>query len=144
MNFKLKTLSPEAVARCLAKAERYRLLNEPGEAQSICLDVLASEPGNQDALATLLLALTERLSRRTFVADAWPSSRGCAATTRGRSRESFQRRAKASVYTDPRLRPLCRLSCRRAGTRPGRSSTWQRDALLRWPCFSSCDPDPDE
>ena len=38
--FDLKTLSPEAVPRALAKAERYRLLNEPGEAQSICLDVL--------------------------------------------------------------------------------------------------------
>ena len=37
MEFQLKTLSPEAVPRALAKAERYRLLNEPGEAESICL-----------------------------------------------------------------------------------------------------------
>ncbi len=35
MKFELKTLSPEAVPRALAKAERYRLLNEPGEAESI-------------------------------------------------------------------------------------------------------------
>ena len=34
MEFQLKTLSPEAVARALAKAERYRLLNEPGEARA--------------------------------------------------------------------------------------------------------------
>ena len=58
--FELKTLSPEAVPRALAKAERYRLLNEPGEAESICLDVLAVEPDNQEALATLLLALTDQ------------------------------------------------------------------------------------
>ena len=38
MMFQLKTLSPEAVPKALAKAERYRLLNEPGEAESICLD----------------------------------------------------------------------------------------------------------
>jgi hypothetical protein len=72
MEFTLKTLSPEAVARSLAKAERYRLLNEPGEAQSICLDVLASEPDNQNALATLLLALTEQfVEDAAFVGEAW-------------------------------------------------------------------------
>ena len=47
-------------ARALAKAERYRLLNEPGEAESICLDVLEVEPDNQEALVTLLLALTDQ------------------------------------------------------------------------------------
>ena len=63
MNFKLKTLSPEAVARCLAKAERYRLLNEPSEAESICLDVLAVDAGNQTARITLLLALTDQFGK---------------------------------------------------------------------------------
>ena len=38
--FELKPLSQEAVARALEKAERYRLLNEPAEAESICEDVL--------------------------------------------------------------------------------------------------------
>ena len=49
-----KTLAMEAVPRALAKAERYRLLNEPGEAQSICLDVIAADPGNQEAVATMI------------------------------------------------------------------------------------------
>jgi len=73
MNFELKTLSPEAVPRALAKAERYRLLNEPGEAESICLDALDAEPGNQEALVTLLLALTEQFQDEaaTAVAEAW-------------------------------------------------------------------------
>jgi hypothetical protein len=60
MEFTLKTLSPEAVARAVGKAERYRLLNEPAEAESICLDALAIEPDNHDALVNLLLALTEQ------------------------------------------------------------------------------------
>jgi hypothetical protein len=58
----LKTLSHEAIARSLEKAERYRLLNEPEEAESICLDVLRVEPGNQYALVTLLLALTDQFA----------------------------------------------------------------------------------
>jgi len=60
MTFELKTLSPDAVPRALAKAERYRLLNEPGEAESICRDALQVDATNQEALATLLLALTEQ------------------------------------------------------------------------------------
>jgi tetratricopeptide (TPR) repeat protein len=62
MTFELKTLSREAVPRALAKAERYRLLNEPGEAESICLDALQVEPDNNEASITLLLALTDQFS----------------------------------------------------------------------------------
>ncbi len=57
--FQPKPISKDAIPSALAKAERYRLLNEPGEAQSICLDVLQIEPANQDALVTLILALTD-------------------------------------------------------------------------------------
>ena len=60
MTFELKTLSPDAVSRALAKAERYRLLNEPVEAESICLDALQIDPENNEARVTLLLALTEQ------------------------------------------------------------------------------------
>jgi hypothetical protein len=59
----LKLLSLEAVPRALEKAERYRLLNEPNEAQSICLDVLAVDPDNQQALTTMILTLTEQFER---------------------------------------------------------------------------------
>jgi hypothetical protein len=58
--FELKSLHPEGINRSLEKAERYRLLNEPQEAESICLDVLAIAPDNQQALSTLLLALTDQ------------------------------------------------------------------------------------
>ena len=58
--FELKSLSPEGITAALEKAERYRLLNEPEQAESICLDVLAIDPDNQQALVTLLLALTDQ------------------------------------------------------------------------------------
>jgi hypothetical protein len=60
--FALKPISHESVAGALAKAERYRLLNEPGEAESICCDILEIEPRNQQALISLLLALTDQIS----------------------------------------------------------------------------------
>jgi hypothetical protein len=56
----LKPLSDDAVDAALSKAERYRFLNEPHEAESICLDVLAIDATNQAARITLLLALTDQ------------------------------------------------------------------------------------
>jgi hypothetical protein len=54
-----KPISRESIPRALAKAERYRLLNEPMQADSICRDVLAVEPESQGALACLILSLTD-------------------------------------------------------------------------------------
>jgi hypothetical protein len=65
----LKKLSREAIPGALEKANRYRLLNEPGEAESICLDVLRADPENQDAIITLVLALTDRFTRGYGVSD---------------------------------------------------------------------------
>jgi hypothetical protein len=61
--FDLKALAPDSIAKALQKVERYRLLNEPAEAESICLDVLRVDPGNQQALVMLLLALTDQFDR---------------------------------------------------------------------------------
>ncbi|MGE3403756.1 MAG: hypothetical protein AB7K63_14270 [Vicinamibacterales bacterium] len=58
--FTLKPLSPTAIPSALAKAERYRLLNEPAEAASICEDILRVEPDHADARVTLILALTDQ------------------------------------------------------------------------------------
>jgi tetratricopeptide (TPR) repeat protein len=57
---RLKPLSRDAIQPALMKAERYRLLNEPAEAESICRDVLDVEPNHQQALVVLLLALTDQ------------------------------------------------------------------------------------
>lgn len=56
----LKKLSAEAVPSALEKAERYRLLNEPWAAESICHDILSVDPANQKALVELVLSLTEQ------------------------------------------------------------------------------------
>jgi hypothetical protein len=56
----LKPIAKESIPRAIEKAERYRLLNEPRQAESICLDVLAIEPAHQQALICLLLALADQ------------------------------------------------------------------------------------
>ncbi len=60
----LKRLSKEAIPAALDKAVRYRLLNDPEQAESICLDVLEVEPDNENALINLLLALTDQFEQR--------------------------------------------------------------------------------
>jgi tetratricopeptide (TPR) repeat protein len=62
MELKLKTISPDGVAEANAKAELYRLLNEPEEAESICQDVLATDPANQLALRLFGLAMTDQFT----------------------------------------------------------------------------------
>ena len=68
--FELKPLSPEAVPAALEKANRYRLLNEPSAAESICLDVLAIEPDNQEAVKNIILAMSDRFGKDYAVGDA--------------------------------------------------------------------------
>ena len=62
MQFQFKPLSGATLLRALERAKKYRLLNEPEQAESICLDVLEIEPENQEALVVLLLALTDEFS----------------------------------------------------------------------------------
>lgn len=71
--FELKPISKESIPRALSKAERYRLLNEPRESESICRDILAVDPANQEALVCLILALTDLFSGvQSKVDDARP------------------------------------------------------------------------
>lgn len=65
--YALRPISRESISGALAKAERYRLLNEPGEAESICLDILAAEPDNEQALISLVLALTDQIPQKPAV-----------------------------------------------------------------------------
>ncbi|MCZ6679898.1 MAG: hypothetical protein O7E52_21910 [Candidatus Poribacteria bacterium] len=60
--FALKPLSKESIPEALEKAERYRLLNEPRSAESICLDILEINPENHQAIVTLLLAITDQFA----------------------------------------------------------------------------------
>ena len=62
MELKLKPISTAGIAEAISKTQLYRNLNEPGEAESICRDILAIEPGNQAALRLLGLAITDQFS----------------------------------------------------------------------------------
>jgi hypothetical protein len=98
--FSLKPLHKDAVDSALAKAERYRLLNEPAEAESICLDILATDPANQQARITLLLALTDRFQEDRSVYQR--AQQTLAALTGAYEREYYagmiaERRAKAQA-----------------------------------------------
>lgn len=121
MNFEFKTLSLEAVPRALAKAERYRLLNEPGEAESICLDALEADADNQEALVTLLLALTDQFddSTATSVAQAWACSK--------RLRSEYDRAYYSGIIWERRAKARLRRGAPNCGPR---SYEWLREAMV--------------
>lgn len=59
-SFDLRPISSATIPAAIEKAERYRLLGHPEEAESICLDVLDVEASNQAGLAVLILAMTDQ------------------------------------------------------------------------------------
>jgi hypothetical protein len=65
--YEVKSITEVAIPRAIGKAERYRLLGEPDEAESICRDVLRVDKNNQEALITLLLAITDQFGKRVDV-----------------------------------------------------------------------------
>ena len=58
----LKRVKAESIPRALQKAERYRLLNEPRSAESICRDVLEVDESNESAIKILILAITDQFT----------------------------------------------------------------------------------
>jgi hypothetical protein len=58
--FELKKLSPDAVEAAHKRALHYRLLNQPQLAESICRDVLAISPDDEESLVTLVLCLCDQ------------------------------------------------------------------------------------
>ncbi len=62
MELKLKIISRAGIAEAISKAEVYRYLNEPGEAESICRDILSEQANNQTALRLLGLAITDQFA----------------------------------------------------------------------------------
>ena len=99
--FELKPISPDSIPGALAKAERYRLINEPGEAESICRDILEIDSENQQALISLVLALTDQIPE-----DAHAFANAISTVERLETRYdqayyagiAWERRAKAYYY----------------------------------------------
>jgi hypothetical protein len=92
--FELKLLSHEAIPAALEKAHRYRLLNEPEQAVSICQDILRLDPDHQEALTALLLALTDRF------ADARPVPPHQARALLPRLRGEYEREYYAGLIAE--------------------------------------------
>ena len=119
--FELKVLSKEAIPAALAQAHRYRLLNEPAEAESICLDVLKVEPDNQEALVTLVLACTDQF-------PDGPSARAAAAAEGAvvRITDDYKRHYYSGIIRERRGKAELKHD------RPGSGRTaqeWLRDAM---------------
>jgi hypothetical protein len=62
-SFELKPLSRAGIDGAIGKAKQYRLLNEPGTAESICRDILAADPAHREGRILLLLTLTDMFTR---------------------------------------------------------------------------------
>jgi hypothetical protein len=60
MEYAIKRIGASGIEAALQKADKYRELNQPAEAESICRDVLAIDPDHQLALRTLGLTLSDR------------------------------------------------------------------------------------
>ena len=137
----LKKLSREAIPAALEKAERYRLLNEPAEAESICLDVLGADPENQTALITLFLAVTDRFGKGYGVSDT--QAKELLSRVKGEYERAYytgilaERRAKAKLaqgtpgsrhYAYDGFCEAMNWFEKAEGLRPAEND----DALLRW------------
>jgi len=94
--FQLKPITAGGVGSALSKAERYRLLNEPEGAESICLDVLEVDPTNQQALITLLLARTDQIALGT------PGAVTRAREVLGRLADDYDRAYYAGIVNERR------------------------------------------
>jgi tetratricopeptide (TPR) repeat protein len=117
--FELKTLSAEALPRALAKAERYRLLNEPGEAESIYLDALAIDPTNQEVIAMLLLAITDQFDADTTCVKE-------ALKTVDRLTDEYERTYYTGIIHERRAKALLKHATPRGGPR---AYEWLREAM---------------
>jgi hypothetical protein len=60
--FELKPLDREAIPAALERVERYRLLNEPEAAESICRDILLVDSDNHEAHINFILSLTDQFT----------------------------------------------------------------------------------
>jgi len=139
--YELKLLTREAVPDALKMAERYRLLNEPVEAESICQDILSVDANNQEALITLLLALTDQFDshmnqtyhRAQEVLERL-GDRFCQAYYQG---IIFERRAKVYIRRDePGSGPMAHEWLVKAMAAYNEALTHcspgNQDAILRW------------
>ena len=141
--FELKPLHHDAIPAALEKAERYRLLNEPGAAESIYLDILAIDPDNQEALKNIVLAMSDRFGKDYAIGDARVTE--YLTRIRGDYERSYysgvmyERRAKAAlVKGGVGAYELFRQAMECFATAEAMRPAGNDDAILRWNGCARC------
>jgi hypothetical protein len=139
--YTLKPISRAGVPAALQKAERYRLLHDSSAAESICLDVLEVEPGNQQALVMLVLAITDQM--RDGLVESVTRARAVLPRLTDEYKRQYyagiicERRAKAQMYQGgPRTREVAAQWLKEAMSFYERaealSPAGTDEAILRW------------
>ena len=139
MELKLKSISKGGIPEALSKAELYRNLNEPGEAESICRDILSVESDHQLGIRLLALAITDQFTGSA--ADRYAEAEALFQTLRNPYERIYytgiahERRAKALLQSGARPHTLMvifeqAMSCfeHAEKIRPEGND----DAILRW------------
>ncbi len=139
MELKLKPISQAGISEALTKVELYRNLNEPGEAESICRDILAVEPTHQDALRLLGLSITDQFKGDTTDRYA-EASKAFRALSSNYERTYYcgllhERKAKAQLRAGlppPTVKPTFEEAMRYFEDAEKMRPPENDDAILRW------------
>ena len=139
MSYALKRIHPAGIPAALEKADKYRELNQPAEAESICRDVLAIDPDNQLAQRILGLALTDQFEAST--GTRFSEAQQVFAQLGDPYERAFyvglacERQAKAQLAAGLPLgsiRPLFDQALARYGEAERLQPAGNDDAILRW------------
>jgi hypothetical protein len=139
MQHQLKSISKAGIPEAIAKAELYRYLNEPEEAESICHDILAVEPDHQLARRMLGLTITDQFIGAT--SDRYAEVQTIFQSLRDPYEKHYycgllhERRAKAQLvvgYSPHVLLPLIEEAMRCFAEAEKIRPTGNDDSILRW------------
>ncbi len=128
------------IPRALEQARQFRMLQEPEQAESICLDILEIDSRHHDALILLILAVTDQFSRSGQMLNPKRASRLTSQLTDAYEILYYralicERRARAMLvesmsrsFTWEYFREAMQLYRQAMDCRPERND----DAILRW------------
>jgi tetratricopeptide (TPR) repeat protein len=139
MPHQLKSISKAGIPEAIAKAELYRYLNEPEEAESICRDILVVDADHQLARRMLGLAVTDQFTGAA--ADRYAEAHSVFQSLRDPYERNYytgllqERRAKAQLHSGcsahillPLIEEALRCFAEAEKIRPAGND----DSILRW------------
>ena len=139
MPYQLKSISKPGIAEAIAKAELYRYLHEPEEAESICRDILVVDPNHQLATRMLGLAITDQFTGAA--SDRYAEVQSIFQSLRDSYERNYytglllERRAKAQLHSGcsahillPLVEEAMRCFAEAEKIRPAGND----DSILRW------------